>query len=84
VAGPFSGHAGAVQSVAYSSCEKQVVSGGDDRMIRVWDIETGHIVSGPFRGHTSSIESVVYVVVIAGVPGLGCCFAGEILRFVLF
>jgi WD40 repeat protein len=50
--GPFEGHTGSVWSVAFSSDGKQIVSGSDDKSIRVWDAETGEMLSGPFEGHT--------------------------------
>jgi WD40 repeat protein len=38
--------------VAFSPDGKRVVSGSYDKTIRVWDAETGVIVSGPFEGHS--------------------------------
>jgi WD40 repeat protein len=34
---------------------KRIVSGSSDKSIRVWDAETGEMVSGPFEGHTGSV-----------------------------
>ena len=53
----FSGHTDWVRSLALSLDGVSLVSGGDDRMIKLWDMQTGD----PFKtfiGHTSSILSV--------------------------
>ena len=55
VSGPFRGHNGWVNSVAFSPDGKQVVSGSGDKTIQVWDAETGVIVSGPFKGHNDGL-----------------------------
>ena len=39
------GHSGAVYSVAFSSDGKRVVSGSKDRLVRIWNAETGDEVS---------------------------------------
>ena len=36
-----------------------VVSGGDDRMVRVWDAVTGQPVGEPLTGHTDAVSAVV-------------------------
>ena len=43
----FKGHTGYVRSVAFSSDDKQILSGSDDHSIRIWDMETGQTVLGP-------------------------------------
>jgi WD40 repeat protein len=35
-----------------------VVSGSDDRTVRVWDLATGRPVGEPFIGHTDSVTAV--------------------------
>ncbi|TDL24718.1 hypothetical protein BD410DRAFT_850870, partial [Rickenella mellea] len=45
------GHTDSVDSVAFSPDGKHIVSGSWDKTIRVWNTETGDIVSGPFEGH---------------------------------
>ena len=45
------GHTNEVWSVAFSRDGKQIVSSGLDKMVRVWDAETGKIVH-TLKGHT--------------------------------
>ncbi|KIM23652.1 hypothetical protein M408DRAFT_77303 [Serendipita vermifera MAFF 305830] len=52
------GHQDMVLSVAFSPNGKRIVSGSEDRTIRVWDAETAEMVAGPFKGHTGSVNSV--------------------------
>ena len=35
-----------------------VISGSDDRTVRVWDLATGAPVGGPFTGHGGWVRSV--------------------------
>ena len=35
-----------------------VISGGDDRTVRVWDLATGAPVGDPLTGHTGSVYAV--------------------------
>ncbi|KAL6939927.1 hypothetical protein ACO0RG_003776 [Hanseniaspora osmophila] len=51
----LSGHEGGVWALTYHKETKLLVSGGTDRTVRVWNMETGcctHI----FRGHTSTVR----------------------------
>ena len=52
----FQGHTDRVNSVAMSADGKRVVSGGYDRKVRVWDIDTGEL--SVFQGHTDRVNSV--------------------------
>ena len=54
------GHTDVVQSVAYSPDGKYIVSGSDDKTIRVWDATTGETVAGSFQKHTEGVNSVTY------------------------
>jgi WD40 repeat protein len=40
----FSGHTESVESVAFSSDGKQIVSGSVDHTVRIWDSETGDVI----------------------------------------
>ena len=53
----FSGHTDWVRSVALSSDGMLLVSGSDDRTIKLWDIQTGDPFE-TFLGHSRSISSV--------------------------
>ncbi|KIO10747.1 hypothetical protein M404DRAFT_78784, partial [Pisolithus tinctorius Marx 270] len=46
------GHTGWVRSVGFSPDGKRIVSGSDDRTVRVWDAERGVQIGGPLQGHT--------------------------------
>jgi WD40 repeat protein len=56
---PFQGHSGIINSVAFSPDGKSVVSGSDDKTVRLWDAETGKPVGEPFQGH-SWITSIAF------------------------
>jgi WD40 repeat protein len=52
--------AGYVNSVAFSLDGKQVVSGSDDKTVRLWDVATGRQVLPPLEDHISSVSSVAF------------------------
>ncbi|KIM32666.1 hypothetical protein M408DRAFT_184821 [Serendipita vermifera MAFF 305830] len=56
----FVGHTRGVNSVAFSPDGRRIVSGSEDRTIRVWDAETGEVVTGPLKGHTDRVFSVAF------------------------
>ncbi|EJD02307.1 WD40 repeat-like protein [Fomitiporia mediterranea MF3/22] len=47
-----------VCSVAYSPSGRWIVSGSDDKTIRIWDAETGAPIREPLRGHDDWVRSV--------------------------
>jgi WD40 repeat protein len=50
-----------VWSVAYSPDGQHIISGSDDKTIRIWDAETGAAVGKPLEGHTGlGVWSVAY------------------------
>jgi len=55
----LSGHAGFVNSVTYSPDRISLVSGSDDKTVKLWDVQTGGVVK-TFYGHTSSVWSVSF------------------------
>jgi len=56
---PFrDGHTNNICSVAISPDGKHILSGSNDKTIRVWDRVTGGPLCAPLRGHTSAVSSV--------------------------
>ena len=53
----LSGHTGQVNSVAFSPDGASLISGGDDKTIKCWDIQTGGVVK-TFFGHTERVTSI--------------------------
>src|ERR1700755_3646494 len=49
-----------VLSIAFSRDGQHIVSGSEDRTIRVWNAMTGETAAGPFTGHTDWIRSVAF------------------------
>ncbi|KZP18430.1 WD40 repeat-like protein [Athelia psychrophila] len=60
VAGPFKGHEGPVNSIAFSHDGARIASGSDDHTVCVWDARTGELVGRPFEGHTEDVNSVAF------------------------
>ncbi|KAF7970637.1 hypothetical protein HWV62_23362 [Athelia sp. TMB] len=56
----FEGHTHMVYAVAFSPDGRHVASGSEDKSVRVWDPETGALITAPFEGHTSSVTSVAF------------------------
>ncbi|HMU30521.1 MAG TPA: WD40 repeat domain-containing protein [Nitrospira sp.] len=55
----FRGHSHGVWTVAYAPDGQTIVSGGVDRYVRIWDIETGRLLRS-LRGHTADIRALVF------------------------
>ena len=53
------GHASWVRSVAFSPDSKQVVSGSDDKTVRLWDAMTGAPLQ-MLEGHADKVRSVAF------------------------
>ena len=68
---PFTGHTGAVESVAVGELGGQpvAVSGSSDHTVRVWDLATGRGVCGPFTVHRGKVLAVA-VVKLRGRPAV--------------
>jgi WD40 repeat protein len=55
----FRGHTHGVWTVAYAPDGLTLASGGVDRLVRIWDIETGRLLKS-LRGHTRDIRAALY------------------------
>lgn len=55
----FRGHSQGVWSVGYSPDGQTLASGGSDRYLRLWEIETGRLIRS-LRGHTHDIRQVAF------------------------
>jgi len=47
-------------SVAFSPDGQRIVSGSQDRTIRVWIVSSGRTAAGQFTGHVDPVESVAF------------------------
>ena len=47
------------RSVAFSPDGRRALSGGDDKVVRLWDLESGDLIR-EFRGHTEWVFSVAF------------------------
>ncbi|EHK21355.1 uncharacterized protein TRIVIDRAFT_10543, partial [Trichoderma virens Gv29-8] len=54
------GHEDDVKCVAFSQDEKHLASGSRDNTIKIWDLETGQVVSYVMRGHTKEVTAVAF------------------------
>jgi WD40 repeat protein len=55
----LSGHTGAIHTVTFSPDGKRLVSGGADKIVRMWDGVQGSLI-GTFAGHGDSINCVQF------------------------
>lgn len=55
----FRGHSHGVWCAAFAPDGLTCASGGADRLIRIWDIETGRLLRS-LRGHTHDIRAILY------------------------
>jgi WD40 repeat protein len=53
-------HTGSVQCATFSTDGKQIVSGCNDRTIRVWDAQKDSPVLGPLKMHTGAVCCVAF------------------------
>jgi WD40 repeat protein len=53
------GHPGQIHSIAFSSDGRQIVSGGQDETVRIWNVATG-TVEKTLTGHENRVNSVAF------------------------
>ena len=53
------GHSSSVRAVAFSPDGKQIVSGGGDNRVKLWDIKTEQVIH-TFKGHSDNVNSVAF------------------------
>ena len=56
----FAGHTGTVRCVEVSEDGKRMLTGADDRSVRLWDIDSGQCIH-EFLGHADGIIGVQFV-----------------------
>src|SRR5712671_7129019 len=56
----FHGHYYSVKSVAFSPDGFRIVSGSEDKTIRLWDAETGDPIGKPLDRHSDGVNSVAF------------------------
>jgi len=54
------GHTRSINCICYSPHGSHIVTGSDDKAIRIWDAETWAVVGEALKGHTGSVRSVAY------------------------
>jgi WD40 repeat protein len=57
---PLRGHDDWIRSVKFSPDGSKIVSGSDDKTIRVWDASTGFEILPPLQGHHHAVKSVEF------------------------
>ncbi|GAA4418946.1 hypothetical protein GCM10023187_52870 [Nibrella viscosa] len=55
----FTGHSDEVRSAAFSPDGKTLLSGSDDRTLKLWNADTGTLLK-TFTGHSGSVSSVAF------------------------
>ena len=58
--GHVRGHTARVRALAFSPDGKTLASAGDDRVIRLWNVETGSELRAPLSGHTDTVFALVF------------------------
>ena len=53
------GHSGVVRSVAFSSNGSRIVSGSDDKTVKIWNAATAE-VENTLQGHSDAVRSVAF------------------------
>jgi serine/threonine protein kinase len=55
----YSGHTGSIKCLAFSADGKRLITGGDDKTIRLWDVSTGREVQR-FSRHAAGITALAF------------------------
>jgi serine/threonine protein kinase len=55
----FSGHSGSIKCLAFSADGKRLITGSDDKTIRLWDVSTGREIQR-FSRHTAGITALAF------------------------
>ncbi|WP_292822924.1 WD40 repeat domain-containing protein [Nostoc sp. JL33] len=55
----LTGHSNGVNSIVFSRDGKTLVSGGQDKTIKLWEVETGREICT--LSHFNSVESVAFI-----------------------
>jgi WD40 repeat protein len=54
------GHIDGVNSVSFSPEGNRIVSGSEDKTLRLWNVKTGGAIGEPLIGHTGGIWSAAF------------------------
>ncbi|KAF5347993.1 hypothetical protein D9757_014686 [Collybiopsis confluens] len=49
-----------IDSVSFSPDGQYIVCGSNDGTVKIWNVQTGHLVGKPYQGHASSASSVAF------------------------
>ncbi|PWA35280.1 transducin/WD40 repeat-like superfamily protein [Artemisia annua] len=53
--GKLNGHEGCVNTIEFNKCGDRLISGSDDRMVMLWNVDTRSVVLSYASGHVDNI-----------------------------